>query len=84
MCWWRTVCLCVSDTVTSSPRRALFVPAGRQRTAVLRGEVRNDAPDKLTPGRQNPAGSHGTRWRVMRATTTGHDEGGTSYRHEHA
>jgi hypothetical protein len=46
-------------------------------------EVRNDAPDKLTPRRRNPAGPHG-RVSVMRATTTGHDEGGTSYRHSHA
>jgi len=46
-------------------------------------DVRNDAPNKLTPGRQNPAGPH-RRVGVMRATTTGHDEGGTSYRHGHA
>jgi hypothetical protein len=46
-------------------------------------EVRNDAPNKLTARRQNPAGAHG-RVGVMRAATTGHDEGGTSYGHGHA
>ncbi len=80
----------VADGVPMRVRHGDKQPASRavraSRAAAHRRtpwEVRNDAPDKLTPGRQNPAGSHG-RAGVMRATTTGHDEGGTSYRHEHA